>query len=61
MPWRKEWQPTPIFLSGEFRGQRECHSLKIFIESAVKQKHIFVQYNDGTIANLIFEFTTTKR
>jgi len=20
--WRREWQPTPIFLLGEFRGQR---------------------------------------
>ena len=22
MPWRREWQPTPVFLSGEFYGQR---------------------------------------
>ena len=21
MPWRKKWQPTPVFLSGEFHGQ----------------------------------------
>ena len=21
IPWRKEWQPTPVFLSGEFHGQ----------------------------------------
>ena len=21
MPWRREWQPTPVFLPGEFRGQ----------------------------------------
>ena len=21
MPWRREWQPTPIFLPGEFHGQ----------------------------------------
>ena len=21
-PWRKEWQPTPVFLPGEFPGQR---------------------------------------
>ena len=20
--WRKEWQPTPVFLPGEFHGQR---------------------------------------
>ena len=22
MPWRKKWQPTPVFLPGEFHGQR---------------------------------------
>ena len=21
-PWRREWQPTPVLLSGEFHGQR---------------------------------------
>ena len=22
IPWRREWQPTPGFYAGEFRGQR---------------------------------------
>ena len=22
IPWRKKWQPTPVFLPGEFHGQR---------------------------------------
>ena len=22
IPWRREWQPTPLFLLGEFHGQR---------------------------------------
>ena len=22
IPWRKAWQPTPVFLPGEFHGQR---------------------------------------
>ena len=22
IPWRRKWQPTPIFLPGEFQGQR---------------------------------------
>jgi len=22
IPWRRVWQPTPIFLPGEFHGQR---------------------------------------
>ena len=24
MPWRREWQPTPVFLPGESHGQRSC-------------------------------------
>ena len=23
IPWRRAWEPTPVFLSGEFHGQRE--------------------------------------
>ena len=28
IPWRREWQPTPVFLPGEFHGQRSqaCYS-----------------------------------
>ena len=22
MPWRRNWQPTPVFLPGEFLGQK---------------------------------------
>ena len=22
IPWRREWQPTPVFLPGEFHGQK---------------------------------------
>ena len=22
IPWKREWQPTPVFLPGEFRGQK---------------------------------------
>ena len=23
IPWRRRWQPTPVFLPGEFHGQRK--------------------------------------
>ena len=26
IPWRKEWLPTPVFLPGEFPGQRRLVS-----------------------------------
>ena len=25
-PWRRKWQPTPVFLPGEFSGQRNLIS-----------------------------------
>ena len=32
IPWRRKWQPTPVFLPGEFHGQR---SLVGYIQSMV--------------------------
>ena len=28
IPWRKKWQPTPVFLPGESPGQRSLKSYK---------------------------------
>ena len=28
MPWRREWQPTPVFLPGESHGRRSLVGLK---------------------------------
>ena len=27
IPWRREWLPTPVFLPGEFHGQRRLVGL----------------------------------
>ena len=27
IPWRRKWQPTPVFLPGEFHGQRSLAGL----------------------------------
>ena len=26
IPWRRKWQPTPVFLPGEFHGQRSLRA-----------------------------------
>ena len=26
-PWKRKWQPTPVFLSGEFQGQGGLQSM----------------------------------
>ena len=37
VPWRRKWQPTPVFLPGEFHGQRSLvnYSLKLLLETTV--------------------------
>jgi len=27
IPWRRIWQPTPVFLPGKFHGQRSLQSM----------------------------------
>ena len=29
IPWRKAWQPTPVFLPGEFHGQRTLTDYRV--------------------------------
>ena len=36
-PWRREWQPTPVFLPGEFHGQK---NLEGYSPSDHKESHI---------------------
>ena len=33
IPWRREWLPTPVFLPGEFHGQRSLAAVHRVIES----------------------------
>ena len=30
IPWRREWLPTPVFLPGEFHGQRNLASYSLW-------------------------------
>ena len=31
IPWRREWQPTPVFFPGKSHGQRICYKLFAFL------------------------------
>jgi len=35
IPWRRKWQPTPVFLPGKFHGQR---NLEVTIHGVVKSR-----------------------
>ena len=65
MHWRKKWQPTPVFLPGEFHGQRSlvgsspwgCKELDM-IEHTHKHRGacIFLNYNFVQIYALGWDF-----
>ena len=42
-PWRREWLPTPVFLSGEFHGQRNlpAYSSLQMVTAAMKLKDAY--------------------
>ena len=34
IPWKRAWQPTPVFLSGEFHGQRSLAGYSPYTEES---------------------------
>ena len=49
-PWRKAWQPTPVFLPGEFHGQRSLvdyspwdGSVELNLATQQQQQHAIPQ------------------
>ena len=38
IPWRRKWQPTPVFLPGEFHGRRSLASYRGWKESDVTKQ-----------------------
>ena len=54
IPWRRQWQPTPIFLPGEFHGQRSLvgYSAWVCKESGVTEQLtfslLFFKVNDAS-------------
>ena len=54
IPWRRKWQPTPVFLPGKFHGQRNLAGYsswdcKIVGKNlATKHTHIYIGFPGDT-------------
>ena len=50
IPWRRKWQPTPVFLPGEFWGQRSLEGYspgvqeKSDMTEAAERRHAFIRF-----------------
>ena len=53
MPWRRKWQPTPVFLPGKFHGQSSLVGYSLWGHKGVghdwatKQQHKIRQFNSS--------------
>ena len=59
IPWRRKWQPTPVFLPGEFYGQKSLAgyspqgSKTVGHNLATKQQQQFIKEMELVILNLL--------
>ena len=51
IPWKREWQPTPIFLPGEFHGQR---SLAGYSPRDHKESHMIERLTFSVFFKVIY-------
>ena len=59
IPWRRKWQPTPIFLPGKSRGQRSLAgyspwSRKESDRTELLSTHPHTQFSSGIIESTLF-------
>ena len=56
IPWRRAWQPTPVFLPGEFHGQR---SLAGYSSWGCRVRHsISTKHTSGSLCHLSISHTS---
>ena len=53
MPWRRAWQPTPVFLPGKSHGQR---SLEDYSPWGCKESDMTEQLSTQAYINIYFIF-----
>ena len=58
MPWRRDWQPTPVFLPGKSHGQR---SLAGYRPRGRKESDMTEQLNDNNNLNISFLSGSSSR
>ena len=58
IPWRRKWQPTPVFLPGESHGQRSLVGYRLWghkesdTTEATQHAHAMFNYMDNTTFDL---------
>ena len=59
IPWRRQWQPTPVFLPGNSHGQKSPAGYNPCVAESHSTEHTHIKSTDCFFI-LIFFFTATK-
>ena len=54
IPWRRKWQPTPVFLSGKLHEQRSLAGYSLWCHKRVKYD---LETKTATLTSLKYIFT----
>ena len=60
IPWRRKQQPTPVFLPGEFHGQRSLVSYSPWGHKKVRHNLATKQQQQILMSHLVLDGTTTE-
>ena len=68
VPWRRKWQPTPVFLPGEFHGQRSLVAYSPWGRKTIgyslankQQQTIFTDYRWINIQFIILFYSDIRK
>ena len=56
IPWRRGWQPTPVFLPGEFSGQRSLADYSLFGHKKLDMIEWLTLYQHLALLDFLFFF-----
>ena len=55
IPWRREWQPIPVFLPGESHGQRSLEGFSPYGRKESDTKPLSTQHMEISVCNQVLE------
>ena len=58
IPWRRKWQPAPVFLPGEFHGQRSLVGYNL-CDHRVRHKQVTLIYSENARGQSCLSVTTS--
>ena len=60
IPWRREWQPTPVFLPGESHGWRSLVGYSLWVKKSWTHTHFLDTISFDSLKSLLKQTISIK-